>query len=69
MRSPIVCGILFLPPIRGGPWFTQRQKGGPVLRRAVASVSTLFVLSLVAGLAIAGVPKLLVLEHFADYFG
>jgi hypothetical protein len=40
-----------------------------MLRRAVASLLTLFVVTLIAGAAAAGVPKLLVIEHFADYFG
>ncbi len=40
-----------------------------MLRRAVASLLTLLVVSLIAGAATAEVPKLLVIEHFADYFG
>jgi hypothetical protein len=35
----------------------------------LASVLPLLVVTLFAGAAVAGVPKLLVIEHFADYFG
>jgi hypothetical protein len=40
-----------------------------MLRKALASLASILALSLFGSLAIAGVPKLLVLEHFADYFG
>ncbi len=40
-----------------------------MLRRALRSAPILLLLVLTAGVAAASVPKLIVLEHFADYFG
>ena len=48
---------------------TGGGKEGPMLRRALVLLAALAALGLAVSAAFGGVPKLLVLEHFADYFG